>query len=51
MDEITPIELLREVLLGKRKEKLPKNSVQTKKEEQKIVEPTKEGTKPADDED
>ena len=35
MDEITSIELLREVLLSKRKEKLPKNSVQTKKTQQK----------------
>ena len=51
MYKLTSIELLREVLLGERKEKLPKNSVQTKKEEHKIVEPTKEGTKPADDED
>ena len=48
MDEITAIELLREVLLSKRKEKLPKNSVQTKITQQKIVAPTKATTTPAD---
>ena len=35
MDEITGIELIREVLLGERKLKLPKNSVQTKREQHK----------------
>ena len=36
MYELTAIELLREVLLDERKEKLPKNSVQTKKAKQKF---------------
>ena len=47
IDEITAIELLREVLLGERKEKLLKNCVQTKKAQQNIVSPTKATTKPA----
>ena len=51
MDKITVIELLREVLLGERKEKLPKNSVQTKISQHKIMVPTKTTTKPADNED
>ena len=47
VDELTAIELLREVLLGKKKEKLPKKSVQTKESQQKIVAPTKVAAKPA----
>ena len=49
MEEITAIELLQEVLLGERKEPPPKNSVQTKRAQQKIMAPTT--TKPADNED
>ena len=51
MDEITAIELLREVLLGERNKKVPKNSVQTKIVQQKIVAPKKATTKPADNKD
>ena len=51
MYELTAIELLREVLLDERKEKLPKNSVQTKKAKQKFLAPTKIAAKPAYDED
>ena len=50
MDELTAIELLREVLLGKMK-KISKDSVQTKMEHQKIVAPTKVADKRAHDED
>ena len=51
MDKIAAIELLQQVLLGERKEKLPKNSVQTKRAQYKIMAPTKTTTKPADNED
>ena len=51
MDKIIAIELLQELLLGKRKEPPPKNSVQTKIAQQKIVAPTKATTKSADIED
>ena len=41
------IELLREVLLGERKEKIPPNSVQTKRAKQKEVAPEHVARKPA----
>ena len=40
MDKLTTIELVQEVLLGEKKERNPKNSVQSKKSQQKIVVPT-----------
>ena len=51
MYKITAIELLREVRLDEKKDKLPQNSVQTKISQQKIMAPTKTTTKPADNED
>ena len=47
MENLTAIEVLREVILGGKKEKLPKNSVQTKKAQHKIVAPKKVAAKPA----
>ena len=47
MEELKAIELLWEVLSGEKKEKLPPNSVQTRKAKQKKVAPEKVSSKPA----
>ena len=46
MEALTAIELLRDVLLGERKEKLPPNNVKTKNTKQKEVVPENATSEP-----